>query len=98
METGAYTIREMVKANKQRFVAEDLQTLFQGAEQVIVARGKKALRFDLGAGAELSTVAEVALGRSGTLRAPALRLGTTWLVGFHEEAWREVFAGPTLGR
>ena len=31
------------------------------------------------------------LGRVGTLRAPAVRRGKTWLVGFNEEAWAEAF-------
>ena len=28
--------------------------------------------------------------RSGTLRAPAVRAGKTWLIGFHEGAWTDV--------
>ena len=31
------------------------------------------------------------LGPSGNLRAPAIRLGKTWLVGWSETAFEEVF-------
>ena len=33
---------------------------------------------------------KVALGPSGNLRAPAAKVGKTWLVGFNEEAWDAV--------
>jgi hypothetical protein len=33
------------------------------------------------------------IGPSGNLRAPTLRCGKTWLVGFHEEAYGERFGG-----
>ncbi len=31
------------------------------------------------------------LGPTGNLRAPAIRVGKNWLIGFHEEAYRERF-------
>ncbi len=36
-------------------------------------------------------IAKVILGRSGTLRAPAIRIGDDFLVGFHQEAYTEIF-------
>ncbi|MCA8948570.1 MAG: hypothetical protein KDE27_03665 [Planctomycetes bacterium] len=33
------------------------------------------------------------IGRSGNLRAPAIRSGRTWLVGFHEGSYAERFGG-----
>lgn len=33
------------------------------------------------------------LGRSGTLRAPAIRTGDTFIVGFHAEGYAELFGG-----
>jgi len=62
--------------------------LFRGAERVVVARGKQSLEFDLRRAPDWEALASAALGPSGNLRAPAVRLGTTWLVGFGEEAWR----------
>jgi len=60
------------------------------ANEVIVARGKKVLRFDTKT-ADDDALAQVILGRSGTLRAPAIRVGTTFLVGFNADAYEEIF-------
>ncbi len=57
---------------------------------MLVAKGKKLLRFDT-ATADADALAGVILGRSGTLRAPAIRVGDTFLVGFHAEAYEEIF-------
>ena len=51
-----------------------------------MAKGKKTLSFDLvndrPSDDELLTLM---LGRSGTLRAPAMRAGTKFLVGYNDE-------------
>ena len=36
-------------------------------------------------------IAALALGPTGNLRAPAMRLGKTWMIGFNEEAYAERF-------
>jgi len=55
---------------------------------VIVAKGTKSTEFALAPGAPLADeVLDAILGPTGNLRAPAVRAGTTWLVGFHAEAW-----------
>ena len=37
------------------------------------------------------TLGKIAIGPTGNLRAPAIRTGSTWLVGFNEEAYAERF-------
>ena len=51
-----------------------------------VAKGKKTIHFDL-ANARPSDeeILNLILGRSGTLRAPALRRGTVFVVGFNPD-------------
>ncbi len=62
--------------------------LFAGARRVIVAKGRKSAEFEIPARAPLSDeLMDAILGPTGNLRAPALRVGTTWFVGFHVEAW-----------
>jgi len=57
-----------------------------------VARGKKSSVFDVKKeGLPVAEVAAVALGPSGNLRAPTLRLGDDWIVGFGQEAWDAYF-------
>lgn len=41
----------------------------------------------------LAELAGEVLGPSGNLRAPALRIGHDWLVGFGEQAWQAYFQG-----
>ena len=81
-----------MNATKERYGKKDLKTLFDGASRIVVAKGKKVLEFDMKkdppSAAELE---KVVLGPTGNLRAPALRTGSTWLVGFHEEAYGERF-------
>ncbi len=64
--------------------------LMNDAETVLVAKGKKLLRFDVKT-ADADELAGVILGRSGTLRAPAIRVGKTFVVGYHADGYGEVF-------
>ena len=80
-------------ARKQRCGEQDLKGLFRGARRIIAARGKQSETFDVHKGG-LPAQAELAratLGPSGNLRAPVLRLGDDWLVGFGEPAWEAYF-------
>jgi hypothetical protein len=53
-----------------------------------VAQRGKVQRFEPGAdGTGIEGLTAAVLGPSGNLRAPALRVGSTWLVGFDEAAW-----------
>ncbi|MEE3259824.1 MAG: ArsC family (seleno)protein [Candidatus Latescibacterota bacterium] len=60
--------------------------LLAGVKELFIAKGKKTLRFDMAserpAAAELL---ELLLGRSGKLRAPALRHGSRFIVGYNQE-------------
>lgn len=64
--------------------------LLDGVSTVMVARGKKLLEFNM-ADADTDEIASVILGRSGTLRAPAMRVGDTFVVGFHAEGYEGLF-------
>jgi hypothetical protein len=66
--------------------------VFAGATKVVVAKGKKIVELDLkGDPAAWKTLAEIAIGPTGNLRAPAIKTGTTWLVGFSDEAYAARF-------
>lgn len=86
MEGRDVTVRETVDAKKERYGADDLESLFGDATKLIVAKGKKVLEFK--GGEMLSEDAlKAAIGPSGNLRAPAWRKGKTWMIGFHEEPY-----------
>ncbi len=60
--------------------------LLTGINELVVAKGKKIVRFDLKK--DRPTDDELLshmLGRSGTLRAPSLRVGRTFVVGYNAE-------------
>ncbi|HEB52103.1 MAG TPA: hypothetical protein ENI87_02485 [bacterium] len=86
------TVRETVNASKERYGRDALDELFADASKVVVARGKKVLTFAPKKDTfDPDEFAKVALGPSGNLRAPTIRVGKTWYVGFSEEAYAEKF-------
>ena len=63
-------------------------------DRVVASKGKKKLEFELGKKVSKETKEEVLgviVGRSGNLRAPAFQIGMTLVVGYHEEAYDELF-------
>lgn len=62
--------------------------MFAGAAEVVVVKGKKVLAFVPG-GPHFDRAAfeKAVIGPSGNLRAPTLRVGNTFYVGFLDEAW-----------
>lgn len=85
-------VRETVDAKKQRYTAADLPALMKGASEVLVAKGKQSQIFRPGADkTDWKALAEVAIGPTGNLRAPTVRRGKRWIVGFGEDAWRAAF-------
>ena len=73
---------------------DEVMTLFADAAKVLVAKGKKVVTFE--PKKDTFVVADfqkAVIGPSGNLRAPTLRAGKTWLVGFSEEAYGDCFNG-----
>ena len=82
---------EFILANKVKFHRDETLALLRKSKIVLVAKGKKLLRFDLSQDASDDDLAQVVLGRSGTLRAPAFRIADTFVVGFHQQGYEELF-------
>ena len=62
------------------------------ATRVVVAKGKKVVEFDLkGDPPAESELVKACLGPSGNLRAPAIKKGKIWMIGFHPDAYGELF-------
>jgi len=59
-------------------------------KELYVGKGKKLVHVNLKNDYDEDEVAGMILGRSGTLRAPVLRVGRKLIVGFNEEALGEV--------
>lgn len=82
---------QMIDARKERYGREEALQLARSVQRVLVARGKNLLVFDMKTNPpDDDTLAAHLLGPTGNLKAPTLRRGQTLLVGFSEEAYRQV--------
>jgi arsenate reductase-like glutaredoxin family protein len=85
-------VARKVIANKIKLGPAEALELARETDQILVARGQKLTRLrprdDRTGDDELLALL---LGPSGTLRAPAVRVGRTLVIGFHPDAYREVF-------
>lgn len=64
--------------------------LLEGITDLYVAKGKKTVHMDLVRDRpDDEAILELILGRSGTLRAPAIRTGSTFVVGFNPDILSE---------
>lgn len=87
LSAHAVPIAETTIANTTRFEADAALKLAREAREVWVARGKKSLRLPSSA-ADDELLTNI-LGPSGKLRAPALRVGDTLVIGFLPELYDE---------
>jgi hypothetical protein len=84
----------VVDATKEKKGREEALQLAKAADRVVVARGKKVVTFDMKKDPpDDDTLASYLLGPTGNLKAPTLRRGPTLLVGFGEEAYKQVLGG-----
>ncbi len=83
-------ISEEVNAAKDTIKGDGIWQLVKDADKVVVASGKNILDYNPVADKE-----EMLLkmsGRTGNLRAPTLRCGNSFYVGFNEELYLEKIA------
>ena len=80
-----------MNARKEQFDRDAAMQLLQTVSQVIAVKGKKILRFQVTKDPSVTDdLLSAILGPSGNLRAPALRKGKTFVVGFHPDVYSEV--------
>lgn len=78
-------------ARKLRKDADQALELAKGMDRIVVARGKKVIRFDMKKEPpDDATLLSHLLGPSGNLRAPALRKGKSLYIGFNDEAFQDL--------
>ena len=77
---------EVQSASREPLEGEAALAVLDGAAELVVAKGKKVLRYDLKKARPADgELLELLLGRSGKLRAPAVRQGKRVLVGYNQE-------------
>jgi len=74
------------------FAAKDLKKVLGNATTIYAARGKKVVTIDL---TEENVRSEIVrkslLGPTGNLRAPAILSGDSFLVGFNQDLYEQIF-------
>ena len=78
----------MADARKASLAEEAAWQVLAAAREIVVAKGRKQLVFDRRRDSREAILKET-LGRSGTLRAPTLRIGDRLLVGFNDELYAQ---------
>ena len=79
-------IKESVDARKVKIENEKAWELLKEASEIVVGRGKKYLSFKPTA-ENKSDILSNCLGRTGNLRAPALKIGKRFIIGFNEDMY-----------
>ena len=90
MEANNIKIKETVSAN-QKLQASDAKKLLGSANKLIAMKGKKVSEFNVQAKIDKDAV-NAMLGPTGNLRAPTIRVGGTYLVGYNDEIFSTEFA------
>ena len=87
MEARGVEAAEKVSASRKLGEA-DAKKLIKSAKKVYVAKGKSLKEFD--GGSAKKEVVDSLLGATGNLRAPAIVVGDTLLIGFNEDVYDDV--------
>ena len=70
---------------------DDAREILEDSALLLVSKGKKLSRWTIDPSAIDPEAIDAMLGSTGNLRAPTIRVGTTVVVGFHEDLYEEVF-------
>ncbi|MFZ1685258.1 MAG: ArsC family (seleno)protein [Candidatus Zixiibacteriota bacterium] len=85
------TVGTSLSTKKGILGEKDAKALLKGMEQLISTRGKKVIKVNLKTEKlPWKELAPLMLGPLGNLRAPVIQRGTTILVGFDEDSYKEL--------
>ena len=93
MASRSLTAREVVDARKEPVAKRETVSILRGTNRVVAMKGKKVVDYDLKKEppVEKELLSNI-MGPTGNLRAPALRIGKTLVVGFNEDTWKELLS------
>lgn len=86
LETVPHTIVTEVNARKERVMAEETWELLTNGNKLLIASGSKTREYSPEP-AQKEEILKIVLGRSGTLRAPTLKIGKTFYIGYNKEMY-----------
>jgi len=82
-------IGEVVDARKNVIKAAAAWELFQDADSLHVGKGKRTVVFRPDPASQEEILKET-LGRTGNLRAPTLRIGKVFYIGYNDSMYKEL--------
>ena len=91
LERTHQEVSQRSDASKEKRGRVEALALAKSVAKVVVGRGKKVITFDMAKDPpDDDKLASVLLGPTGNLKAPTFRKGNTLVVGFSEEAYKQV--------
>ena len=81
---------EVLEARKEKIGPDQAWVMLGRARRILVGQGVKFQEFS-GEEGQKAAILEAALGRSNTLRAPALKVGGDFIVGFSLPMYEKFF-------
>lgn len=90
-------VNTIVDARKQRMPRSEAIKLASNINEIYATKHRKVLHIDLKHSKPNDNVlADILLGPTGNLRAPALKVGSTLVVGFDEQLYDNLFSGKKM--
>lgn len=78
-----------MNATKETISGAEVWSIISAGSRIVVAQNKKISEFDPLKDDKEQILASVS-GKTGNLRAPTLRIGSTFYVGFNEELYERI--------
>ncbi|GAB6096595.1 hypothetical protein JCM14469_28480 [Desulfatiferula olefinivorans] len=88
---GKHTQRDVRDARRETIEEEGAWALITSCDTVVVAKGKSMVEWTPSAD-NRDEILKAAMGRSGTLRAPTVRVENTLVIGFNEAVYARFFS------
>jgi len=93
MAKRGVTAREVVDARKVKVGKPQIAQILRGTHLIVASKGNSTIQFNLREEPPVEKILyENLIGPTGSLRAPAIRLGRTLVVGFNEESWAKALS------
>lgn len=80
--------KERTDARKEKLEADAVWDLIGSADSIVVAKGKSVVTFQPNEDGR-DSVLKAVLGRSGSLRAPTIRTGDVFYVGYNDTLYTD---------
>jgi len=85
-EQKGLTPKDIVDAKKEKIDSQMAWELLQTRKTVHIGKGKRVLSLDTDA-AHKQEILAAAMGRSGNLRAPAIKTNRAFFIGYNDEIY-----------